>query len=62
MIHGVPKDDDSRYTQKIDVLDLLINILKEHEEKLEEQVVKMEKIAKVISEDPRFEEAIVDES
>jgi len=30
------------YTEKIDVLDLLINVLREHEEKLDELVERME--------------------
>ena len=32
------------YTQKIDVLDLLINILKEHERKLDELVGRIERL------------------
>ncbi|GAH74145.1 unnamed protein product [marine sediment metagenome] len=30
------------YTEKIDVLDMLINILREHEEKLDELVTRLE--------------------
>lgn len=30
------------YTEKIDVLDLLINVIKEHEEKLDELVERIE--------------------
>jgi len=33
------------FTEKIDVLDLLINILKEHEEKLDQLVERLEKAA-----------------
>jgi len=33
------------YTEKIDVLDMLINILKEHEEKLDELVERYEAAA-----------------
>ncbi|GAH62182.1 unnamed protein product, partial [marine sediment metagenome] len=32
------------FTEKIDVLDLLINVLREHEEKLDELVERMEQI------------------
>ena len=34
------------YTQKIDVLDLLINILKEHERRLDELVGRIERLLK----------------
>jgi len=32
----------SRFTEKIDVLDLLINLLREHEEKLDKLVTRLE--------------------
>lgn len=32
----------SKFTEKIDVLDLLINIIREHEEKLDELVERLE--------------------
>ena len=32
------------FTEKIDVLDLIINVVKEHEEKLDELVERLEKI------------------
>jgi len=32
----------SRFTEKIDVLDLLINLLREHEEKLDELIIRLE--------------------
>jgi hypothetical protein len=32
----------SRFTEKIDVLDLLINLLREHEEKLDEYITRLE--------------------
>jgi len=36
------------YTEKIDVLDLLIKILKEHEEKMDELVTRLETVCKKI--------------
>lgn len=36
------------YTEKIDVLDLLINVIKEHEKKLDEITTSLEKISYVI--------------
>jgi len=36
------------YTEKIDVLDLLINVLREHEEKLDELVERMEKMDELV--------------
>lgn len=35
------------FTEKVDVLDLLINIIKEHEEKLDEYVERLEKLAQL---------------
>jgi len=44
------KDEgDPRFTEKIDVLDLLINIIKEHEEKLDEITTKLETISEIMS-------------
>lgn len=61
MIYGLPKDGDNRFTEKIDVLDLLINIIHEHEEKLDLLVEKMEIIATVIEANPqRFKEGSFD--
>ena len=54
MIHGLPKDGDNRFTEKIDVLDLLINIIKEHQEKLDALVERMEIIATVIEANPQI--------
>ena len=36
------------FTEKIDVLDLLINVLTEHEEKLDELVERLEKLDAVV--------------
>jgi len=36
------------YTEKIDVLDLLINILKEHEAKLDELVTRLEAVCEKV--------------
>ncbi len=36
------------FTEKIDVLDLLINILREHEEKIDELVARLEQITENI--------------
>jgi len=44
------KDEgDPRYGQKVDVLDLLINLLREHEEKLDEITTKLEIISDTMS-------------
>jgi len=32
------------FTEKIDVLDLLINVIKEHEEKLDRDISRLEKV------------------
>lgn len=42
-MYGIRKS--SEYTQKIDVLDLLINIIRDHEEKLDELVEGLELVA-----------------
>lgn len=36
------KEPPHRFTEKIDVLDMLINILREHEEKLDEMITRLE--------------------
>jgi len=36
------------YTEKIDVLDLLVNILKEHEEKLDTLVTRLEVVCEKV--------------
>lgn len=40
------------YTEKVDVLDLLVNILREHEEKLDELVSRLEALAPATRTDP----------
>ncbi|MHA1285980.1 MAG: hypothetical protein ACTSPB_01130 [Candidatus Thorarchaeota archaeon] len=42
--------DDNTFTQKIDVLDLLINVIREEEEKLEELVTRLEIVASIVEE------------
>ena len=42
-------EGDSKFPEKIDVLELIINILGEHEKKLDELVTKLEVITKVLS-------------
>ncbi|GAH48951.1 unnamed protein product, partial [marine sediment metagenome] len=37
------------FTEKIDVLDLLINVLREHEEKLDELIERMEQIVCILN-------------
>lgn len=37
------------YTEKIDVLDLLIKILKEHEENLDEKIERLELVVEAIT-------------
>ena len=43
------------FTEKIDVMDLIINVLREHEEKLDEIVERFEKLDKLVE---RLEKAI----
>ena len=43
------------FTEKIDVLDLLVNVLREHEEKLDEIVERFEKLEGLVE---RFEKAV----
>jgi len=40
------------FTEKVDVLDLLVNILREHEEKLDELVSRLEHLAPATGNDP----------
>ncbi|MBD3205608.1 response regulator [Candidatus Bathyarchaeota archaeon] len=44
------------FTDKIDVLDLIINVLNEHERKLDELVDRLEVITKILEEHPDFAE------
>jgi len=41
--------DENNFVEKIDVLDLLVNILKEHEQKFEELVEQLERVTYVLS-------------
>ncbi|GAH88999.1 unnamed protein product [marine sediment metagenome] len=41
--------DKMSYTEKMDVLDLLINILREHEEKLDELVERLEMVVDIVA-------------
>jgi CheY-like chemotaxis protein len=42
------------FTDKIDVLDLIINVLNEHERKLDELVGRLEVITRILEENPEF--------
>lgn len=46
------------FTEKIDVLELLINLLKEHEDKLDTIIEKMEIIDLTINQDPRLRKSL----
>lgn len=46
------------FTEKIDVLDLLINILREHEEKLDTLVDRLEVVSKTIQHDPTLRKTL----
>jgi CheY-like chemotaxis protein len=48
------------FTEKIDVLDLLINILREHEEKLDELVERLEVVSETIQRDPALRKSLVE--
>lgn len=48
------------YTEKIDVLDLLINILREHEEKLDELVERLEIVSQVIQQHPTLKRSLLE--
>ena len=48
------------FTEKIDVLDLLINILKEHEEKLDTLVDRLEIVSKTIQRDPILRKTLLE--
>ncbi len=48
------------FTEKIDVLDLLINILREHEEKLDELVERLEIVSQTIQSDPELKRSIME--
>jgi CheY-like chemotaxis protein len=48
------------FTEKIDVLDLLINILREHEEKLDELVERLEIVSQTIQRDPTLRKSLLE--
>jgi CheY-like chemotaxis protein len=48
------------FTEKIDVLDLLINILREHEEKLDTLVDRLEVVSKTIQHDPTLRKTLLE--
>jgi len=47
------------FTEKIDVLDLLINILRDHEEKLRDIVDRLEIVTETLQADPELRETII---
>lgn len=47
------------FTEKIDVLDLLINILREHEEKLDSLVDRLEIVSQTIQRDPVLKQSLM---
>ncbi len=57
--YGYPSDIMS-FTEKIDVLDLLINILREHEEKLDELVERLEIVSQTIQRDPALRRSLLE--
>jgi CheY-like chemotaxis protein len=48
------------FTEKIDVLDLLINILREHEEKLDTLVDRLEVVSQTIQRDPTLKKSLME--
>jgi CheY-like chemotaxis protein len=48
------------FTEKIDVLDLLINILREHEEKLDTLIDRLEVVSQTIQRDPSLKQALME--
>jgi CheY-like chemotaxis protein len=48
------------FTEKIDVLDLLINILREHEEKLDTLIERLEVVSQTIQRDPDLKSALLE--
>ncbi len=48
------------FTEKIDVLDLLINILREHEEKLDSLVDRLEVVSQTIQRDPTLRKTLME--
>lgn len=52
--------DKMSFTEKIDVLDLLINILREHEEKLDTLVERLEIVSQTIQKDPTLKRSLLE--
>jgi CheY-like chemotaxis protein len=52
--------DEMSFTEKIDVLDLLINILREHEEKLDNLVERLEIVSQTIQKDPTLKRSLLE--
>jgi len=48
------------FTERIDVLDLIINVLNEHEKKLDDIVQRMEIIVDILEGHPEFSEALIE--
>jgi len=55
-----PQSGKMSFTEKIDVLDLLINILREHEEKLDSLVERLEIVSQTILKDATIKNALLD--
>ena len=55
-----PVDGKMSFTEKIDVLDLLINILREHEEKLDSLVERLEIVSQTIQKDPTLRKSLLE--
>jgi len=48
------------FTERIDVLDLIINVLNEHEKKLDDMVQRLEIIVDILEGHPAFSEALIE--
>ena len=59
-LRGLRLGNKMSFTEKIDVLDLLINILREHEEKLDTLVERLEVVSKTIQRDPTLKKSLME--
>ena len=59
-LRGLRLGNNMSFTEKIDVLDLLINILREHEEKLDTLVDRLEVVSKTIQHDPTLRKTLLE--
>lgn len=59
-MRGTRLDNKMSFTEKIDVLDLLINILREHEEKLDTLVDRLEVVSQTIQRDPTLKKTLME--